>query len=787
MFDTEVTSSSPPHDSLSSFVSGDNDISNSIVPISREQAQVAVGNGVGYVEIPVAMTAVAVFTHQSNDFVNCLTTEQLRALFDYGGDVKTWQDIDPSWPDRHIELAGPIEPGIASAYRQLVFSDAAAGSAWTRGFARDSDLVRHIIDNRNSLGLADFAYRWDSAKALAVDAGDGCVVLSRKTIADGSYPLNFGPVLAYVNRSSLKRPEVMVFLTHWMENGRRIAGSAGYLPLTYGQYRHNLKLLFACPQAAGGAGAAPDGCPEATAPETVDAALNPGLQHDREVLLSLRDELAGDATLNWSANRRIREWEGLSFSGSPSRVTGIVLQERGLNGTVPVPLAQLTELTTLDLRGNELTGSIPAELGCRGQFQRLNLADNPLTGAVPSPLRNVPENDLADLDLPDGPANCGAASARPDANLYPELATDFDILLALRDDLRGHETLNWNEITPITEWDGVKIGGDPIRVTELKFENVRVRGVIPPEIGALTGLRHLDLSFHDLTGPRPKELGNLTNLVWLYLRSNNLEGGIPPEMGNLVNLRNLWLSDNQLTGTIPPELGRLSSLASLLLGYNELNGEIPSELGGLTNILEIRLSGNNLTGVMPIELAGLQKLESLHLTFNDLSGNIPSELGNLEHLRWLALGHNRFERELPKDLAKLEQLEILDLGYNELAGEIPAELGNLARLSSLDLSGNSLSGQIPLELSQLQSLTWLELSHNELTGEIPLSLGKLANLHYLSLQENQLTGSIPPELVRLPKLDWIYLGGNAFTGCIPKDAWDISHHDLDELGLPTCP
>ena len=52
-----------------------------------------------------------------------------------------------------------------------------------------------------------------------------------------------------------------------------------------------------------------------------DAANNPGLVSDCEALLASRDTLAGTATLNWSADTPIADWEGVVLEGTPQRVT----------------------------------------------------------------------------------------------------------------------------------------------------------------------------------------------------------------------------------------------------------------------------------------------------------------------------------------------------------------------------------------------------------------------------------------------------------------------------------
>ena len=153
-------------------------------------------------------------------------------------------------------------------------------------------------------------------------------------------------------------------------------------------------------------------------------------------------------------------------------------------------------------------------------------------------------------------------------------------------------------------------------------------------------VHELYLSWNELSGEIPPELGSLTNLEELYLACNALSGQIPPELGSPTNLQVLDLYANQLSGEIPPELGSLTNLQVLYLSWNELSGQIPPELGSPTDLGALYLSCNALSGEIPPELGSLTNLEELYLSRNTLSGEIPPELGSLTNLRWLDLGYN---------------------------------------------------------------------------------------------------------------------------------------------------
>ena len=94
-----------------------------------------------------------------------------------------------------------------------------------------------------------------------------------------------------------------------------------------------------------------------------DPESNPGLAADCTVLLGLRDELASNGSLNWDIELVITDWQGISVSGSPRRVTELNLFNNQLTGPIPPELGQLSQLTFLDLTGTGLTGEIPEGSG----------------------------------------------------------------------------------------------------------------------------------------------------------------------------------------------------------------------------------------------------------------------------------------------------------------------------------------------------------------------------------------------------------------------------------------
>ncbi len=255
---------------------------------------------------------------------------------------------------------------------------------------------------------------------------------------------------------------------------------------------------------------------------------NPGLVADCDALLQVRDTLAGSTTL-WHENRPVAHWYGVTVSGSPPRVTALILFERKLTGPIPPQLGALTNLQRLDLSDNQLTGPIPPELGALANLEELRLAGNQLTSSIPPELGAL--TNLRVLAL---------SNNRLSGPIPPDLGRLANL---------QRLSLSSNQLTGSIPSEL----GALVSLKLLLLDNNRLSGLIPPELGTLTQLQNLDLGYNQLTGPIPPRLGTLVNLRWLELDNNGLTGAIPPELGALalINLRGLALSGNTLTGCMP--------------------------------------------------------------------------------------------------------------------------------------------------------------------------------------------------------------------------------------------
>ncbi|KAG8096119.1 hypothetical protein GUJ93_ZPchr0013g36458 [Zizania palustris] len=297
-------------------------------------------------------------------------------------------------------------------------------------------------------------------------------------------------------------------------------------------------------------------------------------------------------------------------------------------------------------------------------------------------------------------------------------------------------------------WDGVVCGSN--RVISIKISTMGIKGVLAADIGQLTELQSLDLSFN-------KDLG----------------GVLTPNIGNLKQLTTLILAGCSFHGNIPDELGSLPKLSYMALNSNLFSGKIPASLGNLSSLYWFDIADNQLTGPLPISTNGgmgldkLLKTKHFHFNKNQLSGPIPDALFSPEMtLIHLLFDGNKFTGNIPDSLGLVSTLEVVRLDRNSLTGPVPENLNNLTGVNELNLANNQLTGPFP-DLSKMTILNYIDLSNNTFDpSPSPQWFWKLPQLSALIIQSGRLYGAVPMKLFSSPQLQQVILDGNGFNGTL---------------------
>jgi phosphate transport system substrate-binding protein len=221
------------------FCAGETDISDASRPIKDdEEVPICEKNGVTYSEVQVANDGIAVVSNP-NLKIDCLTTDQLKEIWNKGSKVKTLKDVDPSLPDAELSLYGPgTDSGTFDFFTDEINGEEGVSREDYQPSEDDNVLVQGVSGDDGGFGYFGFSYyeqNQDKLNLIGVDGGDGCVKPSAESIQSGDYKPLARPLFMYPSAEALKKPHVKAFMDYVVENYEPIAEASQIVPMNQGQ------------------------------------------------------------------------------------------------------------------------------------------------------------------------------------------------------------------------------------------------------------------------------------------------------------------------------------------------------------------------------------------------------------------------------------------------------------------------------------------------------------------------------------------------------------------------
>ena len=229
------------------FCAGETDLSDASRPITDPEREACAAAGVEWVELPVAWDGLSVVVNPRNDFVQCLTLEELKRIWQPGSTVSTWRDVRSDFPAQRIKLYGPgTDSGTFDYFTEVVVGKAKSSRPDYQASEDDNVLVQGVAGDQYALGYFGHAYvkeNLEKLKVLGVDSGSGCVIPTDQTISAKTYTPLSRPLFLYARRSAIARPEVKRFVQYFMDEAKDLVPTTGYLALDDAQYQQNREAL----------------------------------------------------------------------------------------------------------------------------------------------------------------------------------------------------------------------------------------------------------------------------------------------------------------------------------------------------------------------------------------------------------------------------------------------------------------------------------------------------------------------------------------------------------------
>lgn len=227
------------------FCRGETDISDASRPIKQKEIDACRASGIQYIELPVAYDGLAVVMNPQNFWVDYLTVEELKKIWEPGAQdaITKWNQIRSSFPAEDIQLFGPgTDSGTFDYFTEVINGKGGSSRGDYTASEDDNVLVEGVASSKGGLGYFGLAYYEANAGRLKVVPVKGAgaaqaVTPSKETVLGGSYTPLSRPIFIYVNKDSLKKkPAVEKFIRYYLEHAPTLSEEVGYVPLPQSEY-----------------------------------------------------------------------------------------------------------------------------------------------------------------------------------------------------------------------------------------------------------------------------------------------------------------------------------------------------------------------------------------------------------------------------------------------------------------------------------------------------------------------------------------------------------------------
>jgi phosphate transport system substrate-binding protein len=217
------------------FCKGETDFQDASRPIKDEEKTECANGAVEYFDLTVANDGLSIVVNKQNTWATCLTTDELKKIWEPGSKVKNWNQIRSEFPSQPLKLFGPgTDSGTFDYFTKEINGEEDASRTDYTPSEDDNTLVQGVAGDKGALGYFGFAYyaeNEDKLNLVSVDSGSGCIAPSDTTVKDGTYTPLARPLFLYVKKSAYARPEVKAFVEFYIDNVQSLVGDVGYTPV----------------------------------------------------------------------------------------------------------------------------------------------------------------------------------------------------------------------------------------------------------------------------------------------------------------------------------------------------------------------------------------------------------------------------------------------------------------------------------------------------------------------------------------------------------------------------
>ena len=206
--------------------------------ITDEEIALCEEEGVEYDFLEVGLDGLSVVKNSENNWVDNITLEELRMIWEFESDIELWSDVRDEWPDEEMQLhARDSASGTFDYFTLEINGEMGNIRDDYSATSQTNEIMGAVADNQYAFGWGGLGYLRaieddQPIEAVPVESDvDGEFYLPQQdNIEEGLYSPLARPLFAYFNLASLEEEPDLIgsFAQFYINNAQEFARDEGF-------------------------------------------------------------------------------------------------------------------------------------------------------------------------------------------------------------------------------------------------------------------------------------------------------------------------------------------------------------------------------------------------------------------------------------------------------------------------------------------------------------------------------------------------------------------------------
>jgi phosphate transport system substrate-binding protein len=198
-------------------------------------------------EVLMGYDGIVVIVHPDNDWIQYISQQNVRKIFEAGSSIQQWSDVKSEWPNKTIHKYIPSKKhGTQDFFSRKILDGSTRYDEKSKPLDQMEDIIEKVESDKDAIAFVSYPFyimNTEYVKALEVSNGINYIMPSDESILQGDYYPLSRELYLYVNVDEMEKIHYRSFLRYFIHNMKEAVRFSGLMALENEEYEEQLSFF----------------------------------------------------------------------------------------------------------------------------------------------------------------------------------------------------------------------------------------------------------------------------------------------------------------------------------------------------------------------------------------------------------------------------------------------------------------------------------------------------------------------------------------------------------------